>query len=278
MTTVPVLTVLTVVCAGVAVGLAVPPSVAERSRARLRPPGRPTGEALRRRWPSVLVSVVLVAGLVTTGSLVSGARGAVLALAVCIAAGTVARVLALHREDRRARQARTDVARACGVLASYVRVGQVPAEALVLVAQDCPVLTEAAAVRRIGGDVVEVLRRLARAPGHAGLGDLARAWEVSSASGAPMAPALEEVASGLESDESLRSVVAAELAAPRSTGKVMAVLPLVGVALGYLLGGRPLAWLVGGPVGWACLLLGLLLAAGGVLWIERLARSAAAGG
>ena len=47
---------------------------------------------------------------------------------------------------------------------------------------------------------------------------------------------------------------------------------------GYLLGGRPLEWLVAGPVGWACLLLGLLLAAAGVLWIEGLARSAAAGG
>ena len=93
-----------------------------------------------------------------------------------------------------------------------------------------------------------------------------------------MAPALEEVASGLASDESLRSVVSAELAAPRSTGKVMAVLPLVGIGLGYLLGGRPLEWLVAAPVGWACLLLGLLLAAAGVLWIERLARSAAAGG
>jgi tight adherence protein B len=73
-------------------------------------------------------------------------------------------------------------------------------------------------------------------------------------------------------------VVSAELAAPRSTGKLMAALPLVGVGLGYLLGGRPLEWLVAGPPGWACLLLGLLLAAAGVLWIERLARDAAAGG
>src|SRR5207244_1438541 len=145
--------------------------------------------------------------------------------AVALVAGTVVRVLALHAAERAARRAQTEVARACGVLASYVRVGQVPADALVLVARDCPVLAEAATVQQIGGDVPDVLRARSRRPGHGGLADLARAWQVSSSTGAPMAPTLEEVASGLASDESLRSVVSAELAAPRSTGKVMAVLP-----------------------------------------------------
>ena len=80
---------------------------------------------------------------------------------------------------------------------------------------------------------------------------------------------------GAPQPATMGEIVSAELAAPRSTGKVMAVLPLVGIGLGYLLGGRPLSWLVAGPLGWACLLLGLLLAAAGVLWIERLARAAA---
>lgn len=258
--------------------LAVPAPAERRSPARWRPtPGAapaPDHRGLGRGLAGVAGAAVLV-GL---GGLLEGARGGVVGAALVVAGATVLRLVVLHARDRRAVRARSEVARACGVLASYVRVGQVPAEALVLVAADCPVLAEAAAVQQIGGDVPGALRARAEQPGHGGLLDLARAWQVTSSSGAPMAPALEEVASGLASDESLRSVVSAELAAPRSTGKLMAVLPLVGVGLGYLLGGRPLEWLVAGPVGWACLLLGLLMAAAGVLWIEGLARAAAAGG
>ncbi|MGI3779730.1 MAG: type II secretion system F family protein [Janthinobacterium lividum] len=268
---------LTLVLAAVTAALAVPRSSAARSRARLRPLPASEGGGDRRGCFGLLLTVMTVASVVSLGLLVDGARGAVLAAAATVAGGTVARIAVLHARDRRAQRAQSDVARACGILASYVRVGQVPAEALVLVAADCPVLAEAAAVQQIGGNVPDALRSRSVQQGHGGLLDLARAWQVSSSTGAPMAPALEEVASGLASDESLRSVVSAELAAPRSTGKLMAVLPLVGVGLGYLLGGRPLGWLVAGPTGWACLLLGLLLAAGGVLWIERLARAAAAG-
>ena len=269
---------LALVLAVVTALLAVPASADRRSRARWRPtPGAVPVRDRHGRAPQ-LAGVAGAAVLVVLGALVDGARGGVVAAALAVAGGTVLRLVVLRARDHRAVRARSEVARACGVLASYVRVGQVPAEALVLVAADCPVLAEAAAVQRIGGDVPGALRARAAQPGHGGLLDLARAWQVTSSSGAPMAPALEEVASGLASDESLRSVVSAELAAPRSTGKLMAVLPLVGVGLGYLLGGRPLEWLAAGPVGWACLLLGLLLAAAGVLWIEGLARSAAAGG
>ena len=61
------------------------------------------------------------------------------------------------------------------------------------------------------------------------------------------------------------AVVAAGLAG-------LAVLPLCGVGLGYLLGGDPIAFLVSGPLGWACLIGGAVFAACGVLWIEWLAR------
>lgn len=269
--------VLAVALAGLTAALAVPRSPEARSRERLRPP--PGEEVPRGRRNRAAVLLVLAAvTLVGVGAAGAGFRGGVLGAAVAIAGVTVTRVVLLHARERRARRAQSEVARACGVLASYVRVGQVAADALVLVARDCPVLAEAATVQQIGGDVPEILRARAVRPGHGGLGDLARAWQVSSSTGAPMAPALEEVAVGLASDESLRSVVSAELSAPRSTGKVMAVLPLVGIGLGYLLGGRPLEWLLAGPLGWACLLLGLLLAAAGVLWIESLAQAAAAGG
>ena len=40
------------------------------------------------------------------------------------------------------------------------------------------------------------------------------------------------------------------------------------------MGGEPLDWLVGGPLGWGCLLAGVVLACLGVLWIEGLAQQA----
>jgi tight adherence protein B len=54
----------------------------------------------------------------------------------------------------------------------------------------------------------------------------------------------------------------------------MAVLPFCGLGMGYLLGGDPLHFLLSSPYGSACLVLGVALAAGGVLWIDRLSRLA----
>ena len=108
-----------------------------------------------------------------------------------------------------------------------------------------------------------------------GLLDLARAWQVSVETGAPMSSMLDQVASSLSADQSLIGVANSELAAARATSKVMAALPMCGIGLGYLLGGDPAHWLLAGAAGWACLLSGVLLACAGVLWIEALARRAA---
>jgi tight adherence protein B len=121
-----------------------------------------------------------------------------------------------------------------------------------------------------------VWRRQAVAEGCSGLRELARAWQVSVGSGASLTGTLEGVAVGLAADQSLRAVVGSELAAPRATGKLMAALPALGLGMGYLIGGDPLDWLAGSPTGWACLVAGVGLACAGVLWIENLARRAAA--
>ena len=126
----------------------------------------------------------------------------------------------------------------------------------------------------LGGDVAETLIVQAAQPGCAGLADLGRAWRLAVETGAPMAATLDHVAGSLRRDEALQRTVAAELAGPRATGKVMAVLPLGGIAMGYLLGGRPIQFLIDGPLGWACLSGGVALACAGVLWVDRLARVA----
>lgn len=239
-------------------------------------PGRSSGHGRR-----VLTGMALLlgAGAAVGGAAVgAGAPGAVVASAALIVIATTGRLALIGTRQRRARRAQNDVALACGVLCSYLRVGQVAAVALTRAATDCPVLVEAAWILQIGGDVPAAWHVQARRPGHAGLADLARAWQVATSTGAPLATSLEQVAAALAADQSLRTVVAGELSAPRATGKVMAVLPVLGLGLGYVLGGDPLQWLLAGPLGWACLLIGLLLGAAGVTWIERLAHATAVQG
>jgi tight adherence protein B len=277
--------VICLTCAALAVWWAVPPPARPD---RMEPPlaaGPSPGSvpAASSGWSGSpgwsTVGGVLGCGLlVVAGLLLDGGRGAVLGAALAAISGTVAGLIRQRRRRGSALHGRVEVARACAALAAQLRVGQVPSEALAVAAADCPVLREARDAQDLGGDVTRVWRGQAGRPGLAGLIELARAWQVSSKSGAPMSAVLEHVADGMAAEQSLRAVVAGELSAPRATGKVMAALPGCGVGLGYLLGGEPIGWLLAGPLGWGCLLGGVILACLGVLWIEVLAELAAGRG
>ena len=52
----------------------------------------------------------------------------------------------------------------------------------------------------------------------------------------------------------------------------MSVLPLVGIGLGYTIGGRPLDFLIGTPAGLVCTLAATLLACLGIAWTQALGR------
>jgi tight adherence protein B len=267
-------------CAALAVWCAVsPPSRPDRMEARIdaRAEAPSADHSGWSRW-SIVAAVAGSGLLVIAGAALDGVRGVVLGLALVVVGGTVVGLTRQRRRRAQALQGRVEVARACAALAAQLRVGQVPSEALVVAAADHAVLLEARDIQDLGGDVAGVWRNQARRPGYAGLLDLARAWQISSRSGAPMSAVLEQVADGLAADQSLRAVVAGELSAPRATGKVMAVLPACGAGLGYLLGGEPIGWLLAGPLGWGCLLGGVVLACLGVLWIEALAQRAAGRG
>ncbi len=260
------------VVAAVLLGISAPSARAVPARLA---DGPTRGRALRRR-PLVVVAVVVAASAsVGVAGVLAGPRGSVLAVAGLIVLAVTGWLVRQRARTRTALRAQVEVARACQLLASHVRVGQVAVSALAVTAQDCPVLREARQVHEVGGDVTAVWRRQASRPGHGGLAELARAWQVSVQTGAPLSATLDQVATSLSAEESLRAVVAGELASPRASSKVMAALPVCGIAMGYLLGGDPVGWLSSSPPGWACLLAGLLLAAAGVVWIEMLARRAA---
>ena len=268
-------------CAVLAAWLAVPRPAARSLSSRLAPQApapvaeaRSAGRRRRRRSRTFSVSLIILLVLIIATGLSGEARGAVLASAALLVTITATRLIAQYRRRRSALGARADVAHACTVLASYLRVGQVPSAALAIAAADCEVLREGHRAHTLGGDVVAVWRQQARQAGHEGLLELARAWQASVETGAPMSSTLDQVAASLSADQSLMGVVNSELAAARATSKVMAALPLCGIGIGYLLGGDPARWLLAGPAGWACLLAGVLLACAGVLWIEALARRA----
>lgn len=241
---------------------------------RRRVPGVAPGPAEATRPASRWWPVVVGVGVVGLAWLFGGSGGAVLGLAATVIAATAARFVVLRRRLARAHRLAADVSGACTVLASELEVGKVPATALTAAAEDCPVLVPAAAAARIGGDIPQIWLDQAEEPGCAGLGVLARAWRVAVNTGAPLAPGLETVAAALRADEEVDRLVAGELAAPRLTGVLLALLPVAGVALGYLIGGDPLGFLTSTPVGWGCLLGGCVLACLGVLWTERLAGNA----
>ncbi len=256
-------------CAGLAVWLWMAPP--DPVRRRLDPATE--GPAwYARAWFRRVALTAAAGAVVGVLGVVLGPSAAAAGLAGLIATAAALRLVGLGRRTRSEHLTRAQVAGACAVIANQVRVGRIPAEALSLAAEDAPVLAVAARVQRNGGDVVEALLGQAERPGCRGLQDLARSWQVGTRTGAPMADLLDQVASALRKDQSVERTVASELAGPRATGRVMAVLPLCGIGLGYLLGGDPIGFLLDGPLGWACLVGGAVLAAGGVLWIEGLAR------
>ncbi len=260
---------LSVALAGLAAYLIMPAVGGRRALRRLAElEPAPAAVGRSRRWlllvPGCLIVLVL-------GFMIDGARGAVYAAVVQIVVGLTFRLATGGGRRLLAVRAEAEIAEACRALAAEVRVGKIPAEALTAAAADHPILAEADRVHRLGGDVVRSWRARGVRPGHAGLLDLARGWGLCQATGAPLSAALDQIADNLVSDQTIRMMVAGELAAPRASGKIMAVLPLLGIGLGYLIGGDPVAFLWQEPIGWGCLLVGASLAATGILWIDGLA-------
>ena len=119
-------------CAALAAWLAVGRPTEERLRTRLDPALAEMKEASlraarrrhRRRSSSYVAMLIILLTLIIAAGYLANARGAVLACAAFAAGATVARLITQHRRRRSALRARADVAQACTVLASYLRVRQ----------------------------------------------------------------------------------------------------------------------------------------------------------
>lgn len=159
-------------------------------------------------------------------------------------------------------------------MAAELRAGQLPAQVLTGLSREHDFVLPAAQAADLGGDVATALRDAARVPGREALLDLGSAWQVADRCGAPLASVLGRLEQSLREDHDLEREIQAGVAPARATGRLMAVLPVVGLVLGSGLGGSPISMLTSTWPGSMCAAMGCCLACLGVLWIERIATSA----
>lgn len=97
---------------------------------------------------------------------------------------------------------------------------------------------------------------------------------VCDRTGAPAATVLTSLAAALRDLHEAAGARRTAFAGPRSTARILLVLPLVGLGLGALLGGDPLGVLLGTAPGRLLGLLGVALTVAGWVWMRRLLRRA----
>jgi tight adherence protein B len=93
---------------------------------------------------------------------------------------------------------------------------------------------------------------------------------LSETSGAALSTLLERLAEQLESQQDRHRALAAALAGPRMTQKMLAWLPAAGLLLAQLLGANPLGVLTSSTPGRLCLAVGAALWAVNRFWSARL--------
>lgn len=98
---------------------------------------------------------------------------------------------------------------------------------------------------------------------------LGAAWWLAEASGAPVAPALDRISAALRGIAEVTRRRNVLLAGPRMTARLVSLLPLAAVAVGFLLGFNPLPVFLT-PPGLLLLIGGLLLQAAGARWARAL--------
>lgn len=251
--------------AGVAVAIGLP-----------GPPRRVLGPATSRTLPTPPGAVVAVlVGAVAVVPL--GPAGAAVAALLAVVGQ---RAYETHSLSRRRTAERLAAAEAMSVLAAELRAGRPPAAALAAAASVAqgPVrvaLKEAAGTTGLGGAVPEVLER--HAPASAVpelLRGLAVCWTVCQGAGSSLAVAVDRLDEGLRAQRLQDEEVEAELAGPKASAFLLAVLPAIGVLMGAGLGAHPTHVLLHTAAGQVCLVIGVVLDLLGVLWTRRIVRSA----
>lgn len=241
---------------------------------RSRPPGTGAGQsgAPPVRGASVPLTALLLGGAAL--ALRPSARMVVLGLVVAGAVGAASRLLLVRRRRRAAQATAARVLETCELLGAELGAGRPPGAALARAAADWSVLAPVAEAFRVGADVPTAFRAAARSPGAEDLRVVGAAWQVAHRTGAGLADAVTRVAEGLREARATRRVVEGELGSARATARLVAALPVFALLIGSGAGGDPWGFLLGQPLGLACLAGGLGFLFAGLAWIEAIARAA----
>lgn len=187
------------------------------------------------------------------------------------------------RRRRQAQAAAEAVTELLGALALELWAGRPPGAALESAAALLPGpplagLTRAVAAASVGSDVATALQAAADDPGASALRALAACWAATSSTGGGLAAAVDRLADAGRAERAHRDEVRAALAGPRATARVLAVLPLVGIGLGQLLGADPVHVLTASPLGLGLLAGAVVFDAAGLAWTAAIVRHAEAAG
>lgn len=194
-----------------------------------------------------------------------------IALAVC----------GFRYQKRKARKnshaASIQLVHALEVLVAELRVGAHPAHAFGIAGAESSgevgeILRAVSSRADLGGDVVNGLTAASRCSVIAGQWNrLATCWRLAEHNGLPIGLLIAAAQRDIAERQRFTAQMEADLAGPRATAITLAALPLLGVALGQLVGANPMQLLFGGGVGGWLLIVGVLLAGLGLLWSDRIA-------
>jgi tight adherence protein B len=249
---------------------------ASRSRGRL-----PRTVAVLGAW-ALVVAAPLVVGRPMLDPLPAAA-----AIAVGVSAAVRTRT---QRRRADADHLSTALAEVIGALASDLAVGRSPAQALGGLADEAAsdpnadstrlrlarLLRPIAETARLGGSVPEALRAASTGDGCSALARVAAAWQLAESSGAPVATVLGRVGSAIRQHADHVRDVRAELAGPRASARLLAMLPVLGLLMGTGIGAHPVHVLLETTYGQLALCAGVALELAGLFWTDRIARRAEA--
>lgn len=241
----------------------------------------PSGHRLRARGP-VGARPPRVAGwiLVPAGVGLALALVAATSTGAVVAAAIVGVTVEVRRRRRRRRQARVDEAAALrgalDILVGELRVGAHPVAAFGVAADEtdgvvAAALRTIAARARLGADVAAGIRSVAHRSSLPEQWErLAVCWQLAQTHGLAIGALMQTAQRDLMERQRFSSRVEAGLAGARTTAAVLAGLPVIGIVLGQLVGADPLHFLLAGGFGGWLLIVGVFLAAAGLLWCDRI--------
>ncbi len=118
---------------------------------------------------------------------------------------------------------------------------------------------------------------LADLPPGAAVAGARAAARLAAELGSPLADMLDACADGLTRAEENEAARRIALAGPVASARLLAALPVVGLALGTVIGADPIGQLLGGGLGSAAGVVGALLMGAGARWSRGLVAAARAG-